>query len=59
VNNEINKKSLKDDDAEPSKNKKRVKRRSQDVITLFTPSDNCKENLETYIQRKVVAVFQL
>ena len=32
------------------KKKSRVKRRSQDVITLFTPLDNCKENLATYVK---------
>lgn len=53
MNSEIDKQSLKDDDAELSQNKKRVKRRSQDVITLFTPSDNCKENLESYIESAI------
>ena len=48
---DIKDKSLLDSDSNnPPKKKSRVKRRSQDVIALFTPSDNCKENIETYIE---------
>jgi hypothetical protein len=50
MSNIIDKQSLSTDSTDLPKKQKRVKRRSQDVIELFTPSDNCKENLEAYIQ---------
>jgi hypothetical protein len=36
-----------------NKNRKRIKRRKQNVISIMTPSDNCQENLQQYVEEAV------
>ncbi len=50
MNNITDDKSLSVGSTDTPKQSKRVKRRTQDVLTLFQPTDNCQENLSTFIE---------